>query len=201
MFHRWVVRTLCTLCLFVDWICSMWFYLEMVLHEPNHKNLSLPTMYAESAHSIWAARDDGPNGSSGFCPHCCIMVVKSVKKTKVFLFCLSILICALSCMTLSRMLITCSIIHRVRTKRRSCHSEYHAHVLYTLTCRQSWYAGRSNSSSPPGLRWRVPCGVMHGNYMDQYASSNIALYLLSNSGCLLCRAADMDTCVRVCVCV
>lgn len=42
---------------------------------------------------------------------------------------------------------------------------------------------------------------MHGNYMDQYASSNIALYLLSNSGCLLCRAADMDTCVRVCVCV
>ena len=41
---------------------------------------------------------------------------------------------------------------------------------------------------------------MHGNYMDQYASSNIALYLLSNSGCLLCRAADMDTCVCVCVC-
>ena len=38
--------------LFVDWICSMWFYLEMVLHEPNHKNLSLPTMYAETAHSI-----------------------------------------------------------------------------------------------------------------------------------------------------
>ena len=41
---------------------------------------------------------------------------------------------------------------------------------------------------------------MHGNYMAQYAPSNIALYLLSNSGCLLCRAADMDTCVRACVC-
>lgn len=122
-------------------------------------------------------------------------------KNRLLLFRLFILICAPICMALSRRLTTYSIVHSVRMKTGSCHSEYHAHVLYTLTCRQSWYAGRSNNSSPPGLHWRVSCGVMHGNYMAQYAPSNIALYLLSNSGCLRCRAADMDTCVRVCACV
>lgn len=122
-------------------------------------------------------------------------------KNRLLLFRLFILICAPICMALSRRLTTYSIVHSVRMKTGSCHSEYHAHVLYTLTCRQSWYAGRSNNSSPPGLHWRVSCGVMHGNYMAQYAPSNIALYLLSNSGCLRCRAADMDTCVHVCACV
>lgn len=86
---RWSIGELSKLCahfvcLFVDSTCGMWFYLEMVLHDLNHNNLSLPMMYGMTIHSTWGTRDDGPKGSSGLCRHCCLMVVKYVQKPFAF---------------------------------------------------------------------------------------------------------------------